>query len=581
MGAAIVGVKTELQPSLNFLQAVSSLDYSPSWEPTSAGSRRPIDRMSHRPMLFRVGLVLGASLGAASCAGAACTGPQSLQTKVHAHPGAAAYTELGNWFGDHHQFACAVEAFRSALKYDPKSGRLHYLVGLGLFSSDHAEESVAELQKSIELEPGVLKPHLVLASAFDQLHRSSDAEAEWEAALKVDPTSAIALDGLANSLLAQGDSTAVIGLLRSAKLDDKLALDLGIAYGRAKMWDDAAEALKPALEKSPSNLALATALVTVYVRQTRYEEAAKLAESSARLHPDDLNSQALYLRVLVLNNDNKRAAPLAKKLLASAPHNFDLLYLSGVIDNAAGEYESARKHLQEAVQLDPKHYNSRYNLGLALMQLHDPQAAKEQFEKALELGAYEPEVRFNLASALRALGQADAAKEQLLLYQKELKAKKDRTLAALKSGQAANELASGDPQKAVALYREALDATPQDPVLAYKLAMAMDKAGDTESERTLLEQAVKLDPTLALAQNQLGYLASRNGDNASAEQYFKAALQAAPGFTDAWISLAATFAMESRLSDAKDALSIALKLDPSNAQAQQLSQDLGRAAAQP
>ncbi len=518
-----------------------------------------------------------AAAGAIQCAHGACTGPQPLQAAVQAHPNAASYTALGNWFGDHNLYSCAADAFRSALKYHPNSARLHYLVGLGLFSNNHHEEAVAELQKAIALEPDVLKPHLLLAQTLDQLNRNAEAETQWEAALKIDPTSSAALDGESNSLLAQGDSTAVIGLLRGIKLDEKLALDLALAYGRAGMLEDAGATLTTALKQFPKDMELVNALVTVYVKQTRYVDAEKVAQGAAQAYPDDLRVQALYLRVLVLNNDSKTAEPIAKKLLAADPHNFDFLFLSGVLENAAGEYDSARKHLEEAIQLDPKHYNSHYNLGLALAKLNDPRGAKEQFETALKLGAFEPEVRFNLASALRALGETDAAKEQLGLYQKELKAKKDRTVAALKSGQAATEYATGDPQKAVALYREAFDATPQDAVLAYKLALALDKAGDTEAERTTLEQAVKLQPDLALAQDQLGYLASRNGDTAAAEEYFKLALQSAPGYTKAWISLAATLGMESRIDDAKAAVANALRLEPNNAEAQQLSQALAAA----
>ena len=77
--------------------------------------------------------------------------------------------------------------------------------------------------------------------------------------------------------------------------------------------------------------------------------------------------------------------------------------------------------------------------------------------------------------------------------------------------------------KAADLYREALTAYPKDASLAYKLAIALDGAGNTEEERTVLEQAVQLDPDFALAQNQLGYLASRGGDTTSAEAHFRQA----------------------------------------------------------
>jgi Flp pilus assembly protein TadD len=329
-----------------------------------------------------------------------------------------------------------------------------------------------------------------------------------------------------------------------------------------------------ALRANPSSIRLISALATVFVQQTRYPDAAQLAERAVRLHPQDMEAQRLYLRVLVLNHDAATARPLARKLLAAAPHDFNLLYLNGMLEREAGEYAIARDHLEEAVALDPSNDNCRYNLGVALAQLKDPKGAKEQFEKALELGATEPQVRFELAAVLRTLGENAEADTQLQRYQQEMQANVRQTLANGKSAQAAEELAAGNAQKAVDLYREAVEAAPNDAVLVYKMALALDQTGDTAAERTALEQAVKMDPTLALAQNQLGYLASREGDSATAEQHFRLAVGAAPGYTEAWVSLAATLGMESRFSEAQQAVGTALQLDPHNEQALHLRQEL-------
>jgi tetratricopeptide (TPR) repeat protein len=181
---------------------------------------------------------------------------------------------------------------------------------------------------------------------------------------------------------------------------------------------------------------------------------------------------------------------------------------------------------------------------------------------------------------LRSLGETDAANEQLKLYQQQLKVNAQHALAANKSAQADKELSGGDAQKASALYKEAFEANPDDAQLAFKYALTLDKTGDTATERTVLEQAIKIDPTMAAAQNQLGYLDSRGGDPASAEEHFRLAVRAAPAYTQAWISLAATLAMESKLSEAQEAVASALRLDPANSEALQLRKDLTAAQAQ-
>jgi Flp pilus assembly protein TadD len=525
--------------------------------------------------------VVVVGLCASLCFAAPCTGPPKLQAKLGAQPDVDGYIQLGTWFGDHKQYTCAVEAFRAGLKLEPGSAQLYYLVGLSLYSSGHAEEAVSPLQQSIQLIPEVLKPHLLLAMALSQLRRMPEAKTEWEAALQIDPHSPEAFDGLSKSLLAEGNYRAVIGLLQSAPPSEELlALDLARAYDIGGMLDEAARTLNQATQVNPSSPALSEALVMILARQAHFEDATALALKRVKLRPNDLKAQELYLHVLVLNDDMKTAEPLARKLMATAPHDFAVLYLNGVIERGLGQFPAARKHLEDAIAIDPDHYNSRYNLGVVLAELGDAKGAREQLEKALALGAAEPQIRFKLAAVLRTLGETQLAQEQLKLYQQEEKAKTDRTLAASKSAQAARELESGDPAKAAVLYREALTAYPNDASLEYKLAMALDRTGNTEEERTVLEQAVQIDPDFALAQNQLGYLASRGGDTASAEEHFRQAVRASPGYTQAWVSLAATLGMESRFPEAQEAVASALRLDPNNAEAQQLRKDLTAAQAQ-
>jgi len=154
-------------------------------------------------------------------------------------------------------------------------------------------------------------------------------------------------------------------------------------------------------------------------------------------------------------------------------------------------------------------------------------------------------------------------------------------LAASKTGQGDKEMAGGgDPRRAVEFYREALAATPDDPQLQFKLAVALSKTGDTAGERAALEKAVAIDPNLAVAQNQLGLLSSQAGDATAAEQHFRQALRAMPDFTEAWVNLAAILGLQSRFKEADEAVSTALRLEPQNAGALLLRDTLAKAQAQ-
>jgi Flp pilus assembly protein TadD len=111
------------------------------------------------------------------------------------------------------------------------------------------------------------------------------------------------------------------------------------------------------------------------------------------------------------------------------------------------------------------------------------------------------------------------------------------------------------------------------------LSVVLGELGDTAGQRAALEQSIKADPSSPLAQYDLGYMEFRAGDNAAAEQHFRAVVKAAPANAQAWLSLAATLATESRIPEAQQAVATALKIDPNNAGALDLSRKLAAAQA--
>ncbi len=163
------------------------------------------------------------------------------------------------------------------------------------------------------------------------------------------------------------------------------------------------------------------------------------------------------------------------------------------------------------------------------------------------------------------------------LYQQLKQARSDKVQAAGKAEEGDQAMAAGDAAQAATLYREALQADPDEALLAYKLSRALDKLKDIAGERTALERAIQLNPNLAEAENQMGYLAARGGDAAQAEGCFRAAVRASPSYVVAWINLAATLADEAKWQDARQALGHALEVDPDNADARKLSQALAEA----
>jgi Flp pilus assembly protein TadD len=213
---------------------------------------------------------------------------------------------------------------------------------------------------------------------------------------------------------------------------------------------------------------------------------------------------------------------------------------------------------------------------MVLVFLHEWKEAAEQLEKAIALGAPEPQVHFELAKALRGLGENDRAQEEMKQYQQLKKAEEANLEAVTSARQGDKDLEDGKVKEALAHYREAAEREPDNAGYKYKLALALHQAGDTEGERAELEKAVKLNPELAGAQKRLGYLLSQSGDTAGAIEHFRLAVQAAPAWVEAWINLAGAQAEAGQFDAARDAVATALRLDPANAEAHELSDMLVR-----
>lgn len=521
-------------------------------------------------------ILMASTLGTATLSYADCAGPASLVSRFRGHPSSENAITLGGWYADRKQFSCALQVLNAALKHEPQSAQLHYLAGLALVGQGHSAEALSEVRESARLAPEVLQPHLLLGMLYDGAGQHGPAEQEWKRALEIDSSSKQALEGLSADLLARHDDAGVIRLLRDSQRTEKLSITLADAYQESQKADEAAAVLTDALKQNPGSTALVLALNELLEKQNRTVESIKLLEQATHDHPGDKEIALEYYRSLVIANDFDRATPLRQQLLAKYPHNPALLYLAGLQDKAEGHLDQAKARLEEAVRLSPDQFNYRYNLGVVLVLLKQWAEAKEQLEKAIALGAPEPQVHFELSKALRGLGQAQQASEEAKKYQELKRAVEQRTIASNKAAQADTEMTAGNTQTAISLYREATDAVPNDASYKFKLAIALDKAGKVDEERAQLEAVVKLAPNLPGAHNQLGFLLSQRGDLAGAEEQFRQAVHAAPGWTDAWLNLAMTAADNGHLDQAREAVATVLRLDPSNREARDLSDQLAQ-----
>jgi Flp pilus assembly protein TadD len=252
---------------------------------------RSLDRrdeaMRKQIQMAIVGLMVWPCLYSAASPATAqtCTPPDTMKSHLLGEPDAAAFTDLGVWFAEQKNYACAANAFASSLQKDPNQkdvGHIAFMFGVSLYYSNDAKEAIPALQEAEKLGYRDIKIHLILAEALDASHATADAEAEWRAALEVDPEYTSALDNLSADLLVDGNFKGVIDLLDTPRLQPQRTpqqcLNLAAAYAKSGKVEDAARVLRDGLNTAPDSVLLAEALADTLNQLGRRDEATAVVE---------------------------------------------------------------------------------------------------------------------------------------------------------------------------------------------------------------------------------------------------------------------------------------------------------------
>ncbi len=106
------------------------------------------------------------------------------------------------------------------------------------------------------------------------------------------------------------------------------------------------------------------------------EVASKIKTLKEIIQKDPRNLPAwVELGNLYFDSDQpKEAIEAYSKYLATKPDNPDVRTDMGIMYRRLGEFDRALEEFRKAAQSDPKHFNSRYNIGIVL--LHDKQDIK-------------------------------------------------------------------------------------------------------------------------------------------------------------------------------------------------------------
>ncbi len=278
---------------------------------------------------------------------------------------------------------------------------------------------------------------------------------------------------------------------------------------------------------------------------------------------------------------------LAVLTLVSQMNNSSL----GIEKFRQGRYAEARSLLEKAVAANPHDVSAEAFLAMAKAADHDcspaardfEQLAEPSFTKMLGLAAVECTSATNHAAEAFALlaklegrfpADPDVLYESAKLHRKAwdsaVTALYVKTPASYRVNQLSGEIfeSQGNYREAAAQYAKAIDKAPEALNLHFRLGrcLLLDSPSLANLNQALaeFERELKLNPSDAIAQFEIGQVLSALQKPAEALHYYERALELRPEFTDALIVVGRSRAQAGQYDKAIELFTKAVTLQPDN-----------------
>jgi len=328
----------------------------------------------------------------------------------------------------------------------------------------------------------------------------------------------------------------------------------------------AEEQLRLAIESDPKSVYLKVELGEVLYEQRKYSDVIDLLAPLAELAEDEKLLEILansYIRNGKLDEGFERY----KQLADIRQDDFQLQYRVGTLLAQHKRYREAANYFRRSADLQPDVVDVFYNLGLSYLKLNKNDQAKKEFEKALELDS-----NYILAiTTLAQLAYEDEEWEQALEYYKRaLKINPGNSPVFFRFADVSTRI-DNSPDSAIEYINILLSENPDDRGLLVNVGLFYYQIRKVDKTVEYLSEAVEMgvQDFQTIYTLGLGYIAINKPKDAL--PYLIAATAFEAQEPSIWTNLGLTYSMLRQDRAALESYSNALKIDPENKQAFDIS----------
>ncbi len=473
-----------------------------------------------------------------------------------------------------HEFGQALDYAQRAAQTAPNDPQLWFLLGYAARLDHRYQVSVDAYSKGLRLAPSSALGLSGLAQSYSLMGRDDEAERLLKQAVASNPGNRDDLLLLGEMYVRTKDYSSALDWLNKAERlqpEARAELLLGLSYQQLKQMDLASRYFELAKRRAPNNPDVERSLAGYYRELGNYSDAIATLKQIRNPAPDVTAELAFTYQ---LDGKPEDAAKFYVQSANEEPKNLDLQLSAAQSEVAIGSMDPANSFLKRAAALKPEYYRLHAIRGeIAQLQERDQDAVKEYRDALASLPKdpvegelYGIQLHMDLVALYEAEADKEAAHRQLAIAEDAI-----RSLNVSDSDQAPYlrlrsliKLSAGDPNGALADIKQALVINAADRNSLQLDGDILMKLGRTEDAIAIYKQILSADPNNRLALSSLGYASRAAGRDDAAENYFERLIQVDPSLYDPYLALGDLYTSRREYTKAQSAYGKGYALAPHN-----------------
>ncbi|HWA95688.1 MAG TPA: tetratricopeptide repeat protein [Terracidiphilus sp.] len=393
----------------------------------------------------------------------------------------------------------AEELAHQVLTRNPKSVEAWNLIGMVEGNRQNSAGAIDAFQKALALSSRSVKTLNNLGMAYMQAHNPDAAEKQFQAALRVKPTDA--------------ETNFNLGLVLMSR-------------------NEPARAIPHFLRVHPANLATQFNLIRAYFESKQSAAAVRLAKAVSAANKDNL--QVHFALGLLLASAREYVAAESELVQADAlsPDTFEIVYNLGQCYLRERKYAQSALALDRALRIKPESVDAMVLMAQVYANQSRPLDALDLLVRAHKMAPENTDAIFLMAQISMSQNYYEDA---IPLLESGIKIAPKRADLVAALGQ--SYYMAGRVDQAIEQFQHLIEIDRSARSYAF-LGLAYRNLGRFAEAKKYLDAGLALDPKSAVCLYNLGFIAERQGDAATATKYFQQALRINSSYADALLELA-------------------------------------------